>query len=185
MKPKVKKPQVTKWQGIPSKRFVKYRKWINREKPGICGTYTVGVLLDDFLKNEYNLNYDKEELIEGLRPVVDLWLPYRGTFIHDLVHGLNFMLEGIPNVKASFDVFAEMKATKLLSGDNPRPVIIGTNKFLGSAYGNHWVVAYQYGYDKEGELWFKVTDNHGRYKSYISIKESLSCIWIQEKSEDI
>lgn len=171
---------VISWHGLPTQRFEQYKSWINNENPGACGTYTAGVLLHDFLYTHYQLDFDKSDIIEGLRPVVDLWLPYRGTFIHDIVHGLRFMLANVSHVCVNWNVFAERQAVSLLSAENPVPIIVGTNKWLGSRYKNHWVLAYQYGYDTKGDLWLKVYDNHGHYDSVINIKETLSCIWLED-----
>ena len=35
------------WHGLPPSRFIKYRSWINKQKPGICGTYCSAVLIHD------------------------------------------------------------------------------------------------------------------------------------------
>lgn len=167
------------WNGLPENRFRKYRPWINREKPGQCGTYVSAVLLDDYLRKEYNIKISKNNLLTGLKSVVDDLMPYRGTFYWDVIYGLNYMLEGISDVKAKYHLIPDKAVVEILEGENPRPVIVGTLGLLNSSYKNHWLVVYAYGYDEEGDLYFKGYDNHGRYRAVIPASQTFTCVWLE------
>lgn len=168
------------WRGLRPSRFVKYRKWINRQHPGICGTYVTAVMVHDFMLHEYKVNLDKDELLMGMQSVVDDLFPYRGTFLWDLKHGLNYVLSDVPGVTAKMHLIPDKKAVEILSGDNPRPLAIGTAGLLGNKYNNHWLLIYAYTYDKEGNLYFKGYDNHGRHDAIIKASQSLSLVWLEE-----
>lgn len=176
------KLETIQWKGLSEKRFQKYRPWINRENPGQCGTYVSAVLLDDYLRREKDIKFTKKRLLEGLRSVVDDLMPYKGTFYWDLTYGLNYMLKGIPEVKAKYHLIPDKKVVEILEGENPNPVIVGTLGLLNSSYKNHWVVAYAYGYDEAGDLFFKCYDNHGQYRAVIPASQTFACVWLEEKN---
>ncbi len=166
------------WQGLDEKRFKKYRQWKNTRQPGICGSYVVSVLLHDFLLQHYGLDYSQKQLIQGVEEVVDQWMPYQGTFVWDLAHGLNYFLEKFTDHRAQTHLLPDLAIPQILSSDHPRPIAVGTAELLGSPYHNHWLVAYAYGYDVEGKLYFKSYDNHGRYQAVIPASKSIGCVWI-------
>ncbi len=168
------------WIGLPEKRFKKYRSWINRETPGQCGTYVSAVLLDDYLRREQGIKIGKERLLEGLRSVVDNLMPYKGTFFWDVAYGLNYMLGDIPGIKAKSHLIPDKKVVEILEGNEPKPVIVGTLSMLNSVYKNHWLVVYAYGYDEEGDLYFKGYDNHGRYRAVVPAAQTFACVWLEQ-----
>lgn len=178
---KVKRPSYpTKWIGLKPTRFKKYQKWINREKPGICGTYVSAALLHDTFMNQYNVDVSKEKLLAGLRAVVDDRFPYRGTFPWDLRLGLSYVVKDIPELSAKMSFISERKVVELLNREEPIPVAVGTAKLFDSKYKNHWLLVYAYGYNKEGKLYFKAYDNHGKYAAIVPASQTIGCVWIEK-----
>ncbi|UJF16504.1 hypothetical protein LZ578_05210 [Jeotgalibaca sp. MA1X17-3] len=76
------------WIGLPSSRFRKYRGWINKVNPGICGTYSSAVLLHDAVYQKTKRSLKRDSLLKGMQTVVDDFMPYKGTFIWDVAYGL-------------------------------------------------------------------------------------------------
>ncbi|WP_277630899.1 dihydrolipoamide dehydrogenase [Atopococcus tabaci] len=172
-----------KWHGLPAKRFRKYRTWINRHKPGICGTYVSAVMLDDLFREEYGRELDKEKVIKGLKSVIDDRFPYKGTFPWDLKLGLNYVLGDFPEWKAKMSLIPDKVVVERLNQPDPRPVAVGTTKVLGSPYKNHWLAVYAYGYNADGKLFFKGYDNHGRYTAVVPASQTFGCVWIEQADE--
>lgn len=170
-----------KWTGLQPSRFLKYRSWINKQKPGICGTYCAAVLLHDAIYQKTNHSLSKEKLLNGLKPVVDGALPYRGTFFWDIANGLRRLLNQSKIWRIRTGLLAETIVVKQLSSDHPQPVIVGTTKYLNSKYKNHWLVVYAYGYNESGKLFFRAYDNHGRYKAVVPASQTLACVWLEER----
>lgn len=174
-----------KWQGLKTKRFRPYRKWINSGNPGICGSFCVSVMLDDFLRQTQGFGLEEEAYIKGVKPIVDDYFPYKGTFLWDIKRGLDYFMKKLDQpYRAKTHLIPDLKVKELLDSDHPRPLIVGTTKLQGSKYGNHWVLVYQYGYSKDGDLYFKGYDNHGRYASAIPARETLSVIWLEKVDGD-
>lgn len=169
----------TKWFGMKPARFKKYRNWINREKPGICGTYVSAALLHDTFLQQYQVDLEKEALLIGLKTVVDDLFPYRGTFPWDLKWGLSYVTRDIPELTVKMSLVPERKVVELLSGPEPLPVAVGTAKLFGSKYKNHWLLVYAYGYNKAGKLYFKAYDNHGKYSAVVPASQTIGCVWIE------
>lgn len=176
---KTKLTYPTKWIGLKPLRFKKYRSWINREKPGICGTYVSAALLHDTFLEYYQVGLEKEKLITGLKSVVDDLFPYRGTFPWDLRLGLNYVLRDIPDLMAKMSLVSERTVVELLNRSDPMPIAVGTAKIFGSKYKNHWLLVYAYGYNKEGKLFFKAYDNHGRYTAIVPASQTIGCVWLE------
>lgn len=178
---KVKKPSYpTTWTGLKPIRFKKYQKWINREKPGICGTYVSAALVDDTFIHHYSAELSKEKLLAGLRTVVDDRFPYKGTFPWDLRLGLSYVLKDIPELNVKMSFVSERKVVELLNREDPIPVAVGTAKIFGSKYKNHWLLVYAYGYNKERKLYFRAYDNHGKYSAIVPASQTLGCVWIEK-----
>ncbi|MGP6139332.1 MULTISPECIES: dihydrolipoamide dehydrogenase [unclassified Jeotgalibaca] len=171
----------TKWTGLPPARFMKYKGWINRNKPGICGTYCASVLLHDAIYQKTKKSLPKQVLLDGMKAVVDDLLPYRGTFFWDLAHGLRRMLSHTKIWHVRMGILNERIIPRILGSDNPRPVIVGTTKYLNSNYNNHWLVVYGYGYNEKGKLYFRGYDNHGRYKAIVPASQTICCVWLDER----
>lgn len=172
-----------KWIGMPASRFMKYRSWINKTKPGICGTYCAGVLLHDAIYQKSKKSVRKDVLLDGLKGVIDDLLPYRGTFFWDVAFGLRRMLRGVPYWRVKTGIVTERIVPDLLDREEPVPVIVGTTKFFNSPYKNHWVVVYAYGYNEAGKLFYRAYDNHGKHNAVIPASQTLSCVWLEEVDE--
>ncbi|MDN6625994.1 MAG: dihydrolipoamide dehydrogenase [Pisciglobus halotolerans] len=171
--------KATAWIGLKPSRFRKYKTWVNRIKPGICGTYVSAVLLHDAFLQYYHIDLAKEKVVAGLKGIVDERFAYRGTFIWDLKSGLNYVLKDNKEIKAKLSLFPQKTVRHLLNQPNPKPVAVGTTRLFGSPYKNHWVVVYAYRFNEEGELEFKVYDNHGRYRTVIPASETIGCVWLE------
>lgn len=172
-----------KWIGIKPSCFMKYKGWINRHNPGICGTYCTSVLLHDAIYQKTKISLSKEVLLAGMKTVVDDVMPYRGTFFWDLAHGLRRMLSHTKLWHVRMGILTERIVPSVLGSDNPKPVIVGTTKYLNSSYNNHWLVVYSYGYNEEGKLYFRGYDNHGRYKAIIPASQTIGCVWLEDRKE--
>lgn len=170
--------QATLWKGLPPKRFKKYEKWINRIKPGICGTYVSAVLLHDAFLHSYRVSLDQQKLLKGLKPMIEDRFVYRGTFVWDLWLGLSYALKDIAEIKVKMSLLPELTVVRLLDSPDPKPIAVGTTKLLGSKYKNHWLVVYSYRYNKEGKLEFKAYDNHGRYQAIVPASKTIGCVWL-------
>ncbi|MBM6615918.1 dihydrolipoamide dehydrogenase [Desemzia sp. RIT804] len=182
---KVKRPSYPRtWIGLKPTRFKKYQKWINRDKPGICGTYVSAALLHDTFLRYYEIDLDKENLLLGLKTIVDERFPYRGTFPWDLKLGLGYVVGDIAELSVKMSLIPETTVIDLLNRANPVPVAVGTAKLFGSKYKNHWLLVYAYGYNKEGKLYFKAYDNHGKYSAIVPASQTIGCVWIEKKNEN-
>ena len=172
-----------KWIGLPPGRFLKYRSWINRHHPGICGTYCTAVLVHDAVYQKTRHSLSKETLLNGLKKVVDDLFPYRGTFFWDLANGLRRILQDTSFWEVKMGLVTERLVPELLSGERQRPVpvIVETTKLLNSRYKNHWLVVYSYGYNEDGKLYYRGYDNHGNHKAVIPASQTLSCVWLEER----
>lgn len=178
----VKKEKVPeKWIGLPSSRFRKYRGWINKVKPGICGTYSSAVLLHDAVYQKTKISLRRNSLLNGMQTVIDDFMPYKGTFIWDLVYGLKKMLKDIPFWKIKTGIISERIVPQILGGSHPVPIVVGTTILFNSSYKNHWLLVYAYGYNEEGKLYFKAYDNHGKYDAIIPASQTLNCIWLEKR----
>ena len=58
---------------------------------------------------------------------------------------------------------------------NSRPVVIGMRGILGSTYGNHFVVAYQYSTDTN---YYRCIDTLGNSNAVINVSWTAQCLWI-------
>ena len=181
MAPKTK--PVKKWIGLPPTRFFKYRHWINKQKPGICGTYCSAVLVHDAIYQKTKKRLNQKVLIDGLKMVVDDLMPYGGTFFWDVAHGVKRILGDVPYWNVKIGLVTERIIPELLSGDHPRPVIVGTTRLFNSHYKNHWLVVYAYGYDENNKLYYRAYDNHGNYKAVVPASQTFSCVWLEDRVE--
>ncbi|WP_227872537.1 dihydrolipoamide dehydrogenase [Jeotgalibaca ciconiae] len=171
-----------KWIGMPASRFLKYRSWINKGKPGICGTYCSAVLIHDAIYQETRKSLNRDVLLKGLKVVVDNLMPYRGTYFWDVAFGIRRILADMPEWKVRMGLIPEKIVPEVLSKKGAGPIVVGTNILLNSQYKNHWLVVYAYGYNEEGKLYFRAYDNHGRYKAIIPASQTISCVWLEKNS---
>lgn len=92
---------------------------------------------------------------------------------------LSYVIKDVPELKAKMSLIAEQKVVELLNRQNPTPVAVGTAKLFGSKYKNHWLLVYAYGYNKEGKLYFRAYDNHGKYTAIVPASQTIGCVWIE------
>lgn len=166
------------WTGLKATRFSQYRSWINNKKPGVCGSYVCAVLLHDLYKHQYEKDLSKTVLMDGLKSVIDEMFGYPGTFPWDLRYGLNFVLKDNPDYDARMSFIPDKIVVEMLNKPDPMPVAVGTARLLGSPYKNHWVLVYAYGYNKDGKLYFKAYDNHGKSAAILPASQTIGCIWL-------
>lgn len=170
------------WTGLDEKTFRPYKSWINKGSPGICGTYCAAVLTHFTVLRDTNHWMAKDKLIAAFKKVVDDYHLHRGTFYWNVEAGLNSIFN-FENYRAKSGLLPDIEVPKLIDRYQS-PVIVGTLKYLGSAYKNHWLLVYAYAYDEMNELYFKAYDNHGRYNVVIPAKETNAYVYlapIQEK----
>lgn len=171
-----------KWHGLPMAAMKPYQKYVNRIKPGICGSYASAALIHYFVQEKYGHQVDMDKLIKVLKPLIEDRYPYRGTFPWDLKSGINDFVPKPLSVKTRYHLISNPIVLDQLNKENPLPVIVGTSRILGNSYGNHWVLVYAYGYNEEGQLFYRAYDNHGRIGAVIPASQTLAAVWIEEKT---
>ncbi|XJS10098.1 dihydrolipoamide dehydrogenase [Aerococcaceae bacterium WGS1372] len=170
------------WIGINPNIMRPYRKYINNEKPGYCGTYTVAVLLHYKMIQDYQVDLSMEELLGALKPLIDGRYFYKGTYPWDLTQGLRDFID-TEDYEAKWHLISNPIVVEQLSKKEANPVIVGTTKLLGSRYGNHWLVVYAYGYNDKGQLFYKAYDNHGKINSVIAASQTMAAVWLERKEQ--
>ncbi|MER2061937.1 MAG: dihydrolipoamide dehydrogenase, partial [Aerococcus urinaeequi] len=58
------------WTGLDENVFRPYKSWINKDSPGICGTYCAAVLTHFIVLRETNHRMAKQDLIDAYKKVV-------------------------------------------------------------------------------------------------------------------
>ncbi len=172
--------QDIEWHGISSSEMTFYRKYINRQLPGYCGTYVSAALIHYMVHSQRQYQLSMPKLLSALKGVIDLRLPYIGTYARDLVMGLNKLLSD-DEYQAHWQYHRHRLIIDKLSEPNPLPVIVGTLSLLGSSYGNHWLLAYAFGYDARGKLYYKCYDNHGKIDAIIPASQIAVMVWLERK----
>lgn len=170
-----------KWTGLSSIHFTMYRSFVNRLKPGMCGTYVSAALIHYTIKAERDYELDMQQLLAGLRPKIEDRQTYRGTFAWDLKEGLNELLADDGSYEARYHLVSNPIVVRELSKSNPLPVIVGTTRLFGSKYGNHWLLVYAFGYNDKGQLFYRAYDNHGRTMAVIPASQTMACVWLEKK----
>ncbi len=174
------------WTGLDEKDFRPYKTWINNGSPGICGSYCAAVLTHYTVLRDTNHRMVKNDLIDAFKKVVDDYHLHSGTFYWNVETGLNSIFN-FENYRAKSGIFPDIEAPKIID-QYQSPVIVGTLKYLGSSYKNHWLLVYAYAYDDKNDLYFKAYDNHGNYKAIIPAKQTNAYVYlepIQESSSDV
>ena len=201
--PDSSKAMTASWTGISSSSMTKYYSgmWVNNStnyptssgypSGGICGTIAMAGLLA-YYQDNVNSNYvptslrtvnssSPGSLITTLFTYIDQGAP-NGTLPSDLVNGGNHFLQDysyaspghrfVPNLLTVWNASVQ----KIYAN---YPLVIGLLAALGSTYGNHWVLAYQY-YDDSGTSndMLRVVDNHGSYTATIKRAWISSCVMI-------
>lgn len=170
------------WTGLSTIPFAAYRPFVNRIKPGICGTYASAAMIHYTFKAERAYELDMQELLVALKPKIEDRQSYRGTFAWDLKDGLNELLADDDVYQARYHLVSNPIVIRELSKEHPLPVIVGTTRLFGSKYGNHWVLVYAFGYNDQGQLFYRAYDNHGRTMAVIPASQTLACVWLENKS---
>ena len=164
------------WHGIDSERFKRYRHW-KTPKGYLCGTYAASVLVayyQDYLDETMVPTFIRRKNsrdVQTLASVLQIFVQYHGlpTISWQVAHGLSrfFSYYDYPISGRATYLGGWQRAVKRI--DQGKPVIIGVNRFFGSTYGNHWVVAYAYLEDEQGNRFFKVHDNWGSHEANIPV----------------
>lgn len=170
------------WYGLDETRFRKYRKFINRQTPGVCGTYCASVMVHDQVLQDTGKFLNHKLLLAGMQQVVDDYHLHRGTFIWNLQTGLNLVLADTP-YRAKGGLFTERNIPPLIDAGYG-PFIVGTLGILGSRYGNHWVLVYAYAYDEDGDLFYRCYNNHGRHDAVIKAAETFSYVYLVNQDKE-
>lgn len=165
------------WHGLPEERFKAYRYWRTPEGY-LCGTYASSVLLayyQDYIDETIIPTFIRQKKttdVKTLAAFLQLFIQRHGlpTIAPQVAHGLSrFFSYNSKNIRGRATMIGGwQRAIKRIN--QGKPVIIGINQFLGSTYGNHWVVAYAYMETAAGERYFKVHDNWGGYQVQIPAK---------------
>lgn len=174
------------WTGLDEKEFKSYKSWINNGSPGICGTYCAAVLTHYTVLRDTNHQMEKNDLIDAFKKVIDDYHLHSGTFYWNVENGLNSIFN-FKNYRAKSGLLPDIEVPKIID-QYQSPVIVGTLKYLGSSYKNHWLLVYAYAYDDKYDLYFKAYDNHGNYKAIIPAKQTNAYIYlepIQTSSTDV
>lgn len=171
------------WQGLPTERFAKYRRWINREEPGICGSYVTAVLVHDRVFEDTGQNLDKDLLLGASQELVDDNHLHKGTFIWNIYSGLDSLL-GPQGYRVRLGLFPEVHVPKLMQAGYG-PFVLGTAGLLGSPYGNHWLLAYAYRYNDQGDLEFRCYDNHGKSQAILPAKYGFAYAYLERLPEPL
>lgn len=168
------------WTGLNPLEFKAYRKYINRIKPGICGTYVSAALVHYMINKDRDYELDMELLLTALKPKIENRQAYLGTFAWDLKNGLNDLLAEDKTYEAHYHMISNPIVIRELSKEAPQPVIVGTTRLFGSKYGNHWLLVYAFGYNEQGKLFYRAYDNHGRTMAVIPASQTLACVWLDK-----
>ncbi len=164
---------MTTWYGIDASRFYQYRNWTNT-KGNLCGSYAAAVLIAYYqdYRTEITLPaYLRQPFADGENLVA-----YLRLFIQPLGYSTIAC-----QVSLGISRFCQYHQQKIWARSTPiggitraikridqhKPVIVGLNRFLGSTYGNHWVVAYAYRIDENGAYIFRIHDNWGAYQKEV------------------
>ncbi|MFV0560150.1 MAG: C39 family peptidase [Enterococcus sp.] len=163
-----------KWVGIDEESFAPYRKW-KTPYGYLCGTYAAAVLLayyqdhidETILSSEIREKNSagNARLIAQLRcKIQPAGLP---TIPLQVSHGINrFLANSTSKRRTRTTALGSWeRVTKRLK--QKKPVMIGVLGWLGSTYGNHWVVAYAYLEAEDGRRYYKIHDNWGNYRKVI------------------
>lgn len=174
------------WTGLSPRKFMTYQTYINRIKPGICGTYVSAALVHYVVKADRAYDLEMPTLLAALKPKIEDRQSYLGTFAWDLKNGLNELLAEDGVYRARYHLVSNPIVLRELSKDKPLPVIVGTTRLFGSKYGNHWLLVYAFGYNAKGQLFYRAYDNHGRTMAVIPASQTLACVWLEKiKSEKV
>lgn len=174
-------------QWVQLNDFALYRQW-KTPSGFLCGTYASSVLLAYYQDNlnpkilpkKIRTQYQKEnqELVAGLQPLlqkIDLpTLPLQINF------GLNrFFKKYHSGYRARFTSSGSWQRVtkKILQGE---PVMVGVMKWLGSSYGNHWVVVHGFYEGVDGKRYYKIHDNWGNAEKIIPARWGNGTISLQK-----
>lgn len=170
----------SEWTGIDQKLMKSYRKHINRELPGFCGTFSVAALVHYVIQQDRQISLSMDNLISALKPRIDGRFFYKGTYPWDLIGGLKDLMNS-EGYYPRWHLISNPIVTSRLNQESPYPIIVGTTKAFGSKYGNHWLVVYAFGYNDAGQLFYKAYDNHGKINAVIPASQTMAAVWLERK----
>ena len=177
-----------------------YGMWVNNTtnyptssgypSAGICGTISAAGLMayyDDYVYDSYvpsslriRFSSNPGTLITTLYSYIDALCP-SGTVYTDVRNGINSYLASIGYYGAGhYAIGGTTTWTKAKSEiSSGYPLCIGLLSALGSTYGNHWVLAYQY-LDSGSSYtsYYKVVDNHGSASAVVSVNWTLGYVCV-------
>ncbi len=165
------------WTGLDEKEFRRYKSWINKKNPGICGSYCAAVLTHFTVFKDTGHWMSKKDLIDSFEILVDAYHLHQGTFYWNVASGLNMMFN-YEHYRAKSGLMPDLEVPKLID-QYQQPVIVGTLKYLGSPYKNHWLLVYAYAYDQENNLYFKAYDNHGKIDAVIPADQTNTYVYLE------
>ncbi|RPA55530.1 dihydrolipoamide dehydrogenase [Aerococcus agrisoli] len=165
------------WTGLDESQFRRYKSWINKTSPGICGTYCAAVLTHYTVLQDTGHWMSKQQLLNAFETVVDDYHLHEGTFFWNVAAGLNSVFN-FNHYRAKTGLIPDKEVPDLIDRYQ-QPVIVGTLAALGSPYKNHWLLVYAYAYDNENQLFFKAYDNHGNYKAVIPAKHTNAYVYLE------
>lgn len=192
---------VGNWVGKEESIMRKYSSgdWINDydyNNNGICGTIVSAVLLaynDDYIDNGYVDDNVRKRFSTGAGSLIDVLYNLidkgkDGTIATDLTTGLNTYFRNyskpVSLYKANGVLTATFTKVRNAIDNDSQPVAVGIPDFLYPSdgpenYAGHWVVAYQYNYkNSTAGKFYKVVDNHGKYKAIINVGWTAGAVWM-------
>lgn len=174
--------QPTSWTGIASSRFTRYTNsgWQNNDST--CGPHAAGIMLayyQDYLPSlvAFNSNVRTKDSTSAGTLITKLKSSTSSptsTLPQDVAVGTATFLNNYNNAKSYITCFSSAggtwnTATNKISSS--RPVCIGLSGAGGlHKYGWHWVTAYAYGTDADGNGYYRCNDNWGA--SAVTIRTS-------------
>ena len=142
------------------------------------------MLVHDAVLQKYKKSLDTDTLLARLQTIVDEFLPYKGTFIWDVQHGLKALLKDIPDWSVKSGLITEKIVPALLHRPNPVPVIVGTTRFFFIKYKSRGGGVYADGYNEDGKLFYKAYDSHDRYQAILPASQTIGCVWLEERKNN-
>lgn len=185
------------FQGLLSSRFSRYKDWINNYNPGRCGTYAAGTMLaycDDYIDDAFvpssirtRNSTSSGSLLTKLYTYIDQPNP-NGTISTQVAKGVSQFLANDAKILSKYSAYYGLAGTWSMAKtiiNRGYPITIGMANSLGSTYGNHWVLVYQF-YDSgsSSTSYYRCVDNHGSYTAVINVSWTIGYAYIGETTYD-
>lgn len=182
----------TSWTGIASSKFSKYigSGWHNQN--GTCGPHAAGIMLayyQDYLPNLVSFNSSIRTrnstspgaLITGLTNIMS---NPTSTLPQDVGVGTGNYLNKYNTANSYIACFYSSGSTWDIAKKkmaNSRPVCIGLSGLGGQhKYGWHWVTAYAYGSDANGNGYYRCHDNWNDYDAVIRTLWTVGIVYLNK-----